>query len=526
MMEWFEFSWVGDPAAWAGLLTLVIIEIVLGIDNLVFIAILADKLAPEQRDRARVVGLSLALGMRLVLLAAISWLMGLTNPLFHVLEHGFSGRDLILIGGGLFLIYKATSELHDHINASTAHQGKSRGAYAAFSVAVAQIVALDAVFSIDSVITAVGMVDHLMVMMIAVIIAVGLMLLASKPLTRFVGEHPTVILLCLGFLLMIGFSLVAEGMGLHIPKGYLYGAIGFSILIELMHELRRRRQDDGGDRLGARRASTAAAIMRMISGGDMSVERRVADAQHAPISALFADEERRMVRGVLAMADKPISAVMTLRQDLDCLDVAESREQQIAQLRDSPHASLVAIRHGEHDAPLGVIHKKRLLDTLLAQKPLDAEALIDQPLVLLENTSMVEALRQFQRTKGMLSFVVDEFGTLEGVVTLLDIMMDIAEEDPVTQGSAAKIRRLSEDCFEIDASEDMVDVNQQLPAPLPVGRNYTSLGGLVLDRLETLPYIGAQVDIGPWRIEIRDVERHRIRRVRLRWNAQRGESPD
>lgn len=521
MTEWFEFSWMMDPAAWAGLLTLIVIEIVLGIDNLVFIAILADKLPPEQRDRARVVGLSLALGMRLVLLAAMSWLMGLTRPLFSILEHGFSGRDMILVGGGLFLIYKATSELHDHINAATAHQGRNRGQYAAFSVVVAQIVALDAVFSIDSVITAVGMVDHLMVMMIAVVIAVSLMLIASKPLTRFVGEHPTVILLCLGFLLMIGFSLVAEGMGLHIPKGYLYGAIGFSILIEIMHEWRRRNERRQGHRLGARRARTADAVMRLIGGGGIGLERRD-DTE----TTLFGVEEQRMVRGVLSMADKPVSAVMTLRRDLDCVDLAEPHAQRVDRLRESRHASLVAIRHGERDAPLGVVHKKRLLDALLDSEPLELEALVEQPLVLLENTSLVDALKQFQRTGQMIAFVVDEFGTLEGVVTLLDIMMDIAEADPQSQGSQAKIRRIAEDCYEIDASEDMLDVNQQLPEPLPLGRNYTSLGGLVVDRLETLPYIGAQIDIGPWRIEVRDVERHRIRRVQLRWHDHEGEARD
>lgn len=523
MIEWFEFSWMIDPAAWIGLLTLVIIEIVLGVDNLVFIAILADKLPPAQRDRARVMGLSLALGMRLILLAAVSWLMGLTRPLFFIFEHGFSGRDLILLGGGLFLIYKATSELHDHVNAATAHQGRHRGQYAAFWVVVAQIVALDAVFSIDSVITAVGMVEHLMVMMIAVIIAVSLMLIASKPLTRFVGEHPTVILLCLGFLLMIGFSLVAEGMGLHIPRGYLYGAIGFSILIELMHEWRRSNVRRQGYRLGMRRARTADAVMRLISGGEMGLARRD-DADAA--AAMFDAAEQRMVRGVLSMADKPIGAVMTLRRDLDCVDLAEPQERQVAQLRESRHANLVAIRNGERDAPLGVVHKKRLLDTLLDGKPLDTEALLEQPLVLLENTSLVEALRQFQRSGEMIAFVVDEFGTLEGVVTLLDIMLDIAEEDPQAQGVQAKIRQVSDDCYEIDASEDMVDVNQQLPEPLPLGRNYTSLGGLVVDRLETLPYIGAQVDVGPWRIEIRDVERHRIRRVRLCWNEDADAASD
>lgn len=232
-------EWLADPTAWAGLLTLIVLEIVLGIDNLVFIAILADKLPPSQRDRARIIGLSLALVMRLALLAAISWLATLTTPLFSVAGFSFSGRDLILLVGGLFLLFKATLELHERPEGS-GHDSGNRKVEAGFWLVVTQIVLLDAVFSLDSVITAVGMVDELAIMMIAVIVAMAIMLLASKPLTRFVNAHPTVVVLCLSFLLMIGLSLVSDGLGFHIPKGYLYAAIGFSILIEAFNQTARR----------------------------------------------------------------------------------------------------------------------------------------------------------------------------------------------------------------------------------------------------------------------------------------------
>src|SRR5690606_19477257 len=199
-----------DPSAWAGLLTLVMLEIVLGIDNLIFIAILVDKLPPHQRDRARVLGLSLALLMRLVLLSVMSWLITLTAPWFTVGSLEFSQRDVILIVGGLFLLLKGTVELHERVEGKSEHASGSR-LHAGFGFIVLQIVVLDAVFSLDSVITAVGMVDHLSIMMIAVTIAIILMLIASKPLTRFVNAHPTVVILCLGFLLTIGFTLMAEG---------------------------------------------------------------------------------------------------------------------------------------------------------------------------------------------------------------------------------------------------------------------------------------------------------------------------
>ena len=232
-------EWLLDPTAWVGLLTLVVLEIVLGIDNLIFIAILADKLPPAQRDRARIMGLSLALIMRLGLLSVMSWLVTLTAPLFSIGPLSFSGRDLILMIGGLFLLFKGTMELHERLEGSQHGGSSGPRVYASFWVIVTQIVVLDAVFSLDSVITAVGMVDHLAIMMIAVIIAIGIMLLASKPLTRFVNAHPTVVVLCLGFLLMIGFSLLAEAFGFKVPKGYLYAAIGFSVAIEALNQVAR-----------------------------------------------------------------------------------------------------------------------------------------------------------------------------------------------------------------------------------------------------------------------------------------------
>ncbi len=258
-------EWIADPTIWAGLATLVVLEIVLGIDNLVFIAILADKLPKQQRDKARVVGLLLALVMRLALLASISWLATLTKPMFIVAEHPFSGRDLIMLVGGIFLLFKATMELNERLEGKDEEQhGARKGAR--FWPVVAQIVVLDAVFSLDSVITAVGMVDHLAVMMIAVCIAIGLMLLASKPLTRFVNAHPTIVILCLSFLLMIGFSLVAEGFGYHIPKGYLYAAIGFSVMIEALNQLAQFNRRRFLSKVRPLRERTAEAVLRMLSG--------------------------------------------------------------------------------------------------------------------------------------------------------------------------------------------------------------------------------------------------------------------
>ena len=228
------------PETWIALLTLTVLEIVLGIDNIVFISILTDKLPTHQQERARTIGLGLAMGMRILLLLTISWVIGLTAPLFTALGQEFSGRDLILIGGGLFLLAKATLEIHESLEGEDVHQ-VARGS-ASFRSVLVQIVLLDAVFSLDSVITAVGMADEILVMIAAVVIAIGVMLVAAGPLALFVSRHPTVKMLALSFLLLIGMSLVGDGLDLHIPKGYVYFAMGFSVFVEMLNLRLRRRQ--------------------------------------------------------------------------------------------------------------------------------------------------------------------------------------------------------------------------------------------------------------------------------------------
>ncbi|TIW93718.1 MAG: TerC family protein, partial [Mesorhizobium sp.] len=253
-------EFLADPNIWIGLITLIILEVVLGIDNLVFIAILADKLPSHQRDRARLIGLSLALAMRIVLLFSISWIVTLTQPLFSVGGFDFSGRDIILILGGVFLLAKGTMELHERLEG--AHKpGEGKVVHAVFWQVIVQIVVLDAVFSLDSVITAVGMVNNLWVMIAAVCVAMAVMIAASKPLMAFVSKHPTVVILCLGFLLMIGFSLVVEGFGFHIPKGYLYAAIGFSVLVEAANQIGRHNREKRIT-TGDLRERTSEAVLR------------------------------------------------------------------------------------------------------------------------------------------------------------------------------------------------------------------------------------------------------------------------
>ncbi|MEJ2514039.1 MAG: TerC family protein [Gammaproteobacteria bacterium] len=226
-------EWVADPSAWVALATLTLLEIVLGVDNIIFLSIIADRLPEHQRPKARRLGLLAAMGMRIAMLLALTWLMGLTRPLFEIAGKAFSGRDLILIAGGLFLLGKSTMEVHQQLEGEEHVTADGKGT--SFWLVIAQIGVLDLVFSFDSVLTAIGLAQHVPVMIIAIVIAVLVMMWAAEPIAAFVHQHPTIKMLALSFLVLIGFALVAEGLGLHIPKGYIYFAVAFSLGVEMLN---------------------------------------------------------------------------------------------------------------------------------------------------------------------------------------------------------------------------------------------------------------------------------------------------
>ncbi|MBH1928429.1 TerC family protein [Serratia rubidaea] len=514
-------EWIADPTIWAGLATLVVLEIVLGIDNLVFIAILAEKLPKEQRDKARVVGLLLALLMRLVLLASISWLATLTKPLFVVLDHPFSGRDLIMLVGGIFLLFKATMELNERLEGKDEEQhGQRKGAR--FWPVVAQIVVLDAVFSLDSVITAVGMVDHLAVMMLAVCIAIGLMLLASKPLTRFVNAHPTIVILCLSFLLMIGFSLVAEGFGYHIPKGYLYAAIGFSVMIEALNQLAQFNRRRFLSQVRPLRERTAEAVLRMLSGKheDAEVDRDAAQliADSGEGKEIFNQQERHMIERVLGMAQRTVSSIMTSRHDVEYLELNDPQEKLRQLLERNLHTRIVVAEDSASDEPLGVIHTIDVLKQQLAQQELDLRALIHQPLIFPEQLTLLGALEQFRQAQTHFAFVVDEFGSVEGVVTLTDVMETIAGNLPeagTELDPRHDIEQLEDGSWVANGYMPLEDLTIYLPLPLEEKREYHTLAGLLMEHCQRIPQEGEQLTIGDYLFEPLVINSHRIIKVKI-----------
>ena len=494
-------EWMADPTAWAGLLTLVILEIVLGIDNLIFIAILVDKLPPKQRDKARIIGLSLALLMRLGLLTIMSWLITLTAPWITVWGHDFSGRDVILIIGGLFLLFKGTLELHERLDPRTQHASGSR-MHASFWVIVTQIVILDAVFSIDAVITAVGMVSHLPIMMIAVIIAIALMIVASKPLTSFVNKHPTVVILCLGFLLMIGFSLLAEGYGFDVPKGYLYAAIAFSVLVEVLNQIARRNQRKAEARRPMRER-TAETVLRML--GKKPIAEVDADTEQSPEapqdpSLVFGDEERNMVSGVLTLSERNVRSIMTPRNNVAWVDIEEDPETIKAQIEREPHSYLPVCR-GALDEVIGLGQAKELMADLITDGRVHLNKL-REPVIVHESIGILQLMELFKEARGQLALVTDEFGAIEGVVTPIDIFEAIAGEFP-DEDEIPDIVATAENRWVVDGAADLHHLEQilEIDGLVDEDEEYSTLAGYLLERFGTLPKPDDQCDLvwGPYR---------------------------
>ncbi|MFL6587999.1 MAG: TerC family protein [Luteimonas sp.] len=506
-------EWLSDPTIWMGLATLVVLEIILGIDNLVFIAILADKLPPEQRDKARVIGLSLALLMRLVLLALVAWIAGLIRPLFTVWGHDFSGRDLILLVGGVFLLFKATMELHERLEGQQS-QTSTKRVYASFGVVLTQIVVLDAVFSLDSVITAVGMVDHLGVMYAAVTIAMAVMLLASKPLTNFVNKHPTVVVLCLGFLLMIGFSLVAEGLGFKIPKGYLYAAIAFSILVEAFNQWSRFNRERHAQQLPFRQR-TADAVLRLLGTRPTAhIEDGAIDVPQGEGEERLEAAEHDMIRSVLTLAERPVSSVMTVRSDIEWIDATRGIEHATARLIESPHTRLL-VCDGELDQMLGIVQSGDLLSSVLQGRALNVTDFVREPLVVPEGTSTLRVLEQIRAHPIPLAVVVDEYGSLEGMVTANDLLATIAGDLVDTQDADYAASRGDDGIWLVDGSMSLQDLEQTTGIVLPREATYVTLSGLVLHLLDRMPVEGDTVIVGAWQLQVESLERRRVGKLRI-----------
>ncbi|MDB5774386.1 MAG: hypothetical protein JWP38_519 [Herbaspirillum sp.] len=517
-------EWLFDPAIWVGLLTLVLLEIVLGIDNLIFVAILAEKAPPQQRDKARLIGLSLAMLMRMGLLAAVSWLATLTAPLVSLKGLTFSGRDLILLAGGIFLLFKATVELHERLDGKAQVRSGER-AYVGFAVVVAQIVVLDAVFSLDSVITAVGMVEHLGVMMAAVVVSMILMMLASRPLTRFVNAHQTVVVLCLSFLLMIGMSLVAEALGFKIPKAYLYAAIGFSVMIELFNQLARRNFIKSEAHIPLR-DRTAEAVLRLLGSRTRAeAVEASADAGAADLPT-FGPEERNMVSGVLTLAERSIRSIMTPRSDMSWINLEDDADAIRTQILETPH-SFFPVCRGDADNVVGIARAKDLMGDLAATGRIDEGKSLRAPIVLPESVGVLRVMETLKHAQGRLVLVTDEYGTIQGLVTPIDILEAIAGEFP-DEDEQPTVQPQGPGRWKVDGAADLHYLEQILETDVLVSDDddYASIAGFLLARFSSLPAVGAALELDGLRFEIAEVLDRRIATVHVsRVGGGRSDTP-
>ncbi|XKM13941.1 TerC family protein [Orbaceae bacterium ac157xtp] len=510
-----------DPTIWIGLSTLIVLEIVLGIDNIVFIAILAEKLPPEKRDRARICGLSFALIMRIILLKFTGWLVTLTAPLFTAFDITFNARQLIMMIGGIFLLFKATMELNERLEGKGNDDSKPRKT-SHFWTVVAQIVVLDAVFSLDSVITAVGMVNHVPIMIAAVCIAMAIMMLASKPLANFVNDHPTIVVLCLSFLLMIGFSLVAEGFGFVIPKGYLYAAIGFSILIEFFNQIAsfNRRRFLSKKPL---RQRTAEAVLNLLKGDidedELSSETKDLVADAGKNSAVFNDQELSMIERVLGLAQRTVCSIMTSRHNVNMININDSKEVILDELMNNPHSRLIVTDDHSMDEPLGIIQVNDLLKEILNNpNGFNIKSLIKQPLIFPERVSLLVALEQFKSAKTHFAFVVDEFGSMQGVVSVTDVIETIAGEFPTEDeevDARHDIQCVADDCWIANGYIPLEELIRYVDIELDEKRDYHTLAGLLMEKSQHIPTTGEILQIGNYQFEILEIESHRIIKVKI-----------
>lgn len=509
-----DLSWLADPHAWIGLVTLLILEVVLGIDNLVFVAILANKVKPSLRDKARISGLTLAVVIRLVMLAFMAKIITLTQPLFHLGERSISGKDLIMLLGGLFLLYKATTELHERLEGVNHYQvADHHKKHASFWGVVLQILVLDAVFSIDSVITAVAMVDHIVIAMAAVVIAMFCMIIASKALTDFVDRHPTVVMLCLGFLLMIGFSLIAEAFHFQIPKGYLYAAIGFSVLIEIFNQVAQRnikRNDYAGSSWRQRTAENVLGMMGIR-------ESLLANTDQHQDDSHFKENEKSMIRSVLTLAERPIFGIMIPRSDIERLDISQTKDEQRNKLMSTPYSRLLVIGKAGVDEPLGYINKKDLLVQLLEQDEVNIHAALRQPLMLPESATALMAIELFRKHSADYALVVDEFGAVLGMITMKDLLETIAGEFPeeFEREEVASLLISADNTLTVDGTLEYLELAPQLGLPHNDDLAFHTVAGLILEELQKLPEIGEYADYFGWRFEVLEKDGHRIERVKI-----------
>ena len=496
-----------DPTLWAGLLILIAIEIVLGMDNLALSNVLADKLPESSRGLARAFGMCIALAVRVGLLWLIWRLLAFDAPVFSAGGFIFSMRSTVLLGSGIFLVIKATRGLHDRLESGLPAEDTPSDK-AGFWYITAQIAALDAIFSMDAVVAALGLMDSLGLMITAVLVATPAAILLKKRLPDLLSRHPTIQILCLDYLMLIGLVLVADAAGFHIPKGYIYAIIGFSMLVEGIRQMLDRRRDL---RLGRRslRLRTAGAVLRFLGSSTTFYK------QSAPGADLSAPA-RDMLYGVLTIGERHIRSIMTPRPEITWVDIEDTPAEIRDTVRQSPH-SVYPVRRSSTDEVLGVVYGKDIMAVLPEAGEFNLNGIIQPPVFVQESVSILRLMEVLRATRAKMVLITEEYGSVVGLVTPLDILEVIAGDFPEVDENPDFIPD-GENAWKVDGGTDLHRLEMLLDADLrqdEASGGYVTLGGYLMDNLGRLPQPGDRLERGNLCFEVLEASDRKVDLVRV-----------
>ena len=507
-------EFLSNPALWAGLLILIAIEIVLGMDNLALIDVLADKLPESSRGRARGVGMCIALVARVGLLWLIWHLLAFTAPLFPVSGFVFSLRSIMLLGGGAFLVIKATRGLHDRLEGGFPKEDTPSDKTGFWHI-TAQIAALDAIFSMDAVVTALGFMDSLGLMIVAVVAATPAAILLKKRLPDFMRRHPTIQILCLDYLMLIGLVLVADAVGFHIPKGYIYAIIGFSMLVECIRQMLDRRRDL---RLGRRtlRLRTAGAVLRFLGSSTTFYKQPGSVPEKSATDEGLSAGARDMLYGVLTMGERHIRSIMTPRPEITWVDIEDTPAEIRDIVRQSPH-SVYPVRQSSTDEVLGVVYGKDIMGILPEAGDFNLSGIIQPPVFVQESVGILRLMEVLRATRAKMVLITEEYGSVVGLVTPLDILEVIAGDFPEV-GENPDFIPDGENAWKVDGGTDLHRLEMLLDVDLrqdDSAGGYVTLGGYLMDNLGRLPQPGDALERDDLCFEVLEASDRKVDLVRV-----------
>ena len=501
-----------DPALWAGLIILICIEVVLSLDNLALVDVLAEKLPEDQRGRARTLGMLLALGVRVGLLWVIWQVLTVDAPVFTLAGFVFSPRSILLLGGGVFLIAKATRGLHDRLEGGSPMEDTASDNTGFWYIA-AQIAALDAIFSLDGVAVALGLMDSLGLMILAVVAAMPMAILLTRKRPHFRLRHSTIQILCLDYLMIVGLVLVADAAGLHIPKGYVYAAIGFSMLVEAGRQILDRRRDL---RLGQRslRLRTAGTVLRLL--GSSTTFRKQPGSEISADSAGMADGARDMLYGVLTLGERHIRSIMTPRPEITWVDIEDTPTEIRNEVRQSPH-SVYPVRSSNTDEVLGVVYGKDIMAVLPEAGDFDLNDILRPPVFVQDSVGILRLMEVLRATRAKIVLITEEYGSVVGLVTPLDILEVIAGEFPEVDEDPDFIPD-GENCWKVDGGTDLHRLELLLDTDIlrENAGDYVTLGGYLMHNLGRLPQSGDTLEEGDLYFEVLEATDRKVDLVRVR----------